>query len=110
MEPIEREVRIYTARDGKCPFEKWIRGLKDRRGKTMIRTRINRMRMGNLGDNKSVGEGVSEMRIAFGPGYRVYFAIDAGAVVVLLCGGDKGTQESDIERAKRYWKDYQHAV
>lgn len=76
----------------------------------MIRTRINRMRMGNLGDNKSVGEGVSEMRIAFGPGYRVYFAIDKGTVVVLLCGGDKGTQERDIERAKRYWKEYQHAV
>jgi len=76
------------------------------RVRALIRKRLNRVRMGNLGDCRSVGDGVKELRIAFGPGYRVYFGEDGETIVVLLCGGDKSSQEADIRRAKEYWIDY----
>ena len=81
-------------------FEDWLTGLKDQRGKAKIVARIDRLALGNPGDVSPVGEGVSELRIHFGPGYRVYFARRAKAVVILLCGGDKGSQERDIAQAK----------
>jgi putative addiction module killer protein len=68
--------------------------------------RINRLRLGNFGDCKPVGDGVFELRMMFGPGYRVYFARQGESVVLLLCGGDKGTQDADIERAKKYWHEH----
>lgn len=68
--------------------------------------RIARLELGNFGDFRSVGEGVQELRIPIGPGIRVYFARQSGAIVVLLCGGDKSSQQSDIRRARLYWKDY----
>lgn len=71
-----------------------------------IRQRIARIRLGNLGDARSVGEGVQELRIHFGPGYRVYFGRDGDAVVILLCGGDKGSQDRDVARAHEYWREY----
>jgi putative addiction module killer protein len=72
----------------------------------VVRARLNRIRLGNFGDCKSVGGGVVELRIDFGPGYRVYFGRDGRLVVVLLCGGDKRTQARDILRAREYWKEY----
>ena len=66
--------------------------------------------MGNFGDTRSVGEGVQELRIPFGPGYRVYFGREADAIVILLCGGDKSTQTRDIERAHDYWRDHRSRV
>ncbi len=71
-----------------------------------VLARLARVRRGNLGDCKSVGEGVSELRVDYGPGYRVYFAQKGQTLVILLCGGDKRTQEKDIQRAKQYWHDY----
>lgn len=68
--------------------------------------RLNRLRLGNFGDCKSVGDGVFELRMMFGPGYRVYFGRDGERVVMLLCGGDKDTQQKDVELAKHYWRDY----
>ncbi len=68
--------------------------------------RLERFRLGNVGDWKSVGEGVLELRIDWGPGYRVYFAQDGKEIVLLLCGGEKGTQVRDIKDAKKYWRDY----
>lgn len=68
--------------------------------------RINRLRLGNFGDHKVVGDGVFELRIDYGPGYRVYFARDGAEIVILLIGGDKRTQDRDIETAKEYWADY----
>ena len=81
-------------------FTKWFDGLKDRRAKARIQARIDRMEMGNFGDAAPVGQGVSELRIFYGPGYRVYFIQRGSVVVILLSGGDKSTQNADIRRAK----------
>jgi putative addiction module killer protein len=81
-------------------FENWLTGPRDQRGKAKIVARIDRLALGNPGDVAPVGEGVSELRIHFGPGYRVYFVRREKTVVVLLCGGDKGSQERDIAQAK----------
>ena len=80
--------------------------MRDSKARAIIGERIARLMLGNFGDAKPVGGGVAEMRVAFGPGYRLYLAEDGTAVVVLLCGGTKRQQRADIERAKRYWTDY----
>jgi len=80
-------------------FAKWFDNLKDRRAKARIQARIDRMEIGNFGDVGPVGEGVSELRIFYGPGYRVYFTQRNSVVVILLCGGDKSSQQSDIAKA-----------
>nr|WP_041756904.1 type II toxin-antitoxin system RelE/ParE family toxin [Bradyrhizobium sp. ORS 278] len=81
-------------------FKEWLLGLRDARAKARIAARIARAEAGNLGDSKPVGGGVSEMRIDHGPGYRVYFHQKGKILVILLCGGDKSTQRSDIRRAQ----------
>ncbi|MBI3533865.1 MAG: type II toxin-antitoxin system RelE/ParE family toxin, partial [Deltaproteobacteria bacterium] len=80
----------YETETGKCPFRDWLEGLKDYVARAIIRKRLNRIRTGNMGDKKPVGDGVFELRVDFGPGYRVYFGEDGLKIVVLLCGGDKG--------------------
>lgn len=87
-------------------FREWLAGLRDRRAVARIATRIIRLRMGNPGDVAPVGEGVSELRLMFGPGYRVYYAMKGDELILLLAGGDKGTQASDIETAKKLWRDW----
>lgn len=82
-------------------FDRWFESLKDRRAKARIQARIDRAEDGNFGDSEPVGEGVSEMRIHHGPGYRVYFKRMGGEVIILLGGGDKSTQSSDIKIALR---------
>jgi putative addiction module killer protein len=101
-----RQIEIYVTAEGATPFTDWLDALKDRRGRAKIRVRLDRLRLGHFGDCKPVGEGVTELRIDFGPGYRVYFGQDGPKVIVLLCGGDKGTQKEDIKNGKRYWADY----
>lgn len=86
-------------------FSRWLRGLRDSGAKARIQVRIARLIIGNPGDVKPVGGGVFELRIDYGPGYRVYFAYRAEQVVLLLCGGDKSTQHRDIERAHRLKKE-----
>jgi len=81
-------------------FRQWFETLKDLTAQLRIGARIRRVSLGNLGDVKSVGEGISELRITYGPGYRVYFVRSGNTVIVLLAGGDKSTQRRDIERAK----------
>jgi putative addiction module killer protein len=81
-------------------FAKWLSGLRDRQGRAKILARIDRMEEGNPGKTRSVGAGVVEMKIDFGPGYRVYFIQRGDVLIVLLCGGDKSTQDNDIRRAK----------
>ncbi len=82
-------------------FTKWFENLNDRRAKARIQARIDREEMGNLGDVSPVGEGVSEFRIFYGPGYRVYFVQKDSVLVILLSGGDKSSQKSDIAKAKK---------
>jgi putative addiction module killer protein len=86
-------------------FTAWLDNVKDERAAARIVTRIRRMEIGNAGDVKSVGEGVSEMRIDYGPGYRVYFTRRGRTLVILLCGGDKNSQRKDIALAKRMAKE-----
>ncbi|SFD34676.1 putative addiction module killer protein [Bosea sp. CRIB-10] len=86
-------------------FANWLADLRDRQAKARIIVRIERMQAGNFGDHKSVGDGVSEMRIDYGPGYRVYFAVRGTTIVILLCGGDKGTQRMDVAKAKQLAKE-----
>ena len=81
-------------------FANWFKNLKDRKAKARVQVRIDRMEVGNFGDVAPVGQGVSEMRIAYGPGYRVYFVQKGPIIVILLCGGDKSSQSSDIIKAK----------
>ena len=81
-------------------FLEWIGALRDVQARARIAKRIDRIALGNFGDSKPVGNGVSELRFTFGPGYRVYYTRRGDVVVILLCGGDKGSQERDIERAK----------
>ena len=81
-------------------FSKWLDGLNDIQARARVMVRLERLAMGNPGDAKAVGEGVSEMRIHYGPGYRVYFVRRGKTIVVLLCGGDKSTQAKDIKTAK----------
>lgn len=82
-------------------FERWLRKLKDSIAKAHIDRRIDRLSRGNAGDVKSIGEGCSEMRIDYGPGYRVYYKDTGKEIIILLCGGDKSTQQSDIAKAKK---------
>jgi putative addiction module killer protein len=105
-EASPRRVQIFVARSGKAPFERWMHSLRDKQTKARILTRIDRIRLGNFGDCTGVGDGVYELRIHFGPGYRVYFGLDEAEIVLLLCGGDKSTQSRDIEHAKAYWQEY----
>jgi putative addiction module killer protein len=107
MEVQPREVVLYVTEDEDCPFECWLDTLRNRQARARIKTRLDRVELGNLGDFKPVGEGVMELRLDFGPGYRVYFAQLGAIIILLLCGGDKSTQDQDIFRAKQYWTDFQ---
>jgi putative addiction module killer protein len=100
------EVRHYVNRAGKDVFDDWLTHLADARTQAKIASRINRLAAGNFGDCKPLRQGVSELRIDWGPGYRVYYAMIGRECVVLLCGGAKRRQSSDIERALQYLKDY----
>jgi putative addiction module killer protein len=99
------DILLYR-RDRAIPFSDWLASLKDSRAVGTVRARLNRIRLGNFGDCKSVGGGVAELRIDFGPGYRVYYGREGSLVVILLCGGSKRTQARDILRAQSYWKEY----
>lgn len=100
-----REIRIYETKRGKIPFGEWVDKLEGSKVYAIILNRLDRVENGNLGDCHPVGEGVSELRIDFGPGYRIYFGQDAN-LIILLGGGAKRTQAGDIKRAKRHWKEY----
>ena len=96
----------YLREDGSCPFEKWFENLRDTMGKAIIAARIEKMRLGHAGNEKSVGGGVYESKIYFGPGYRLYFGNEGTQRILLLCGGTKKRQSNDIRLAQLFWKDY----
>jgi putative addiction module killer protein len=100
------EIKEYLTPEGRSPFAEWLREFRDVQIRARVAVRLNRLRLANFGDCKSVGQGVHELRLAFGPGYRVYFAREDDRVILLLCGGDKGSQVKDIRRAQGYWREY----
>jgi putative addiction module killer protein len=100
------ELRRYQLEDKSAPVTEWLRGLRDTRARAQIEVRLRRVSVGNFGNCKSVGDGVSELKVDIGTGYRIYYGKHGQALVILLCGGDKGSQQADITRAKAYWTDW----
>jgi len=100
------EIRRYVDRGGVDVVGNWLTGLEDLKARARIAARLDRLSLGNFGDCKALREGVSELRIDWGPGYRVYYAMFGRTCVLLLCGGDKRGQPSDIKRAIDYLKDF----
>lgn len=100
------ELRIYTNAEGSTPFEEWLNALKDIEGRARIRARLARVQAGNLGDCKPLRNGVQELRIDHGPGYRVYLSRQGPVVVLLLCGSDKRRQSVVVEKAIEYLRDW----
>jgi putative addiction module killer protein len=101
-------VREYLTGDGWNPFREWL-GTLDVAVRARVQARVLRFELGNVGDHKSVGAGVWEARLAFGPGYRIYFGKDGESVILLLLGGSKASQARDIQRAHGFWRDYLEA-
>ena len=103
----EFQIDVYETEKGKLPYSEWESNLsaKDR---AIVTTRLVRVRQGNFGDCKPVKgtNGIYEFRIDFGPGYRIYYGMKGKKIILLLCGGDKGTQKKDIQKAKVFWDDY----
>lgn len=106
MEVQPKEIQRYVTADNRVPFDEWFTSLRDVNAIIRIEKRLERVQKGNLGDARSVGEGVCELRIDYGPGYRIYLGQVGETIVLLLVGGDKSTQDRDIRKAKEYWNDY----
>lgn len=102
---IPRVLRNYQTEDQREPFREWLLGLGDKKARAIIRNRLNRIQSGNFGKCEPVGEGVQELKIYYGPGYRVYFGVD-DKVVILLWGSDKDAQQQAIRIARDFWRDY----
>lgn len=100
------ELRRYQIENGCTPVTEWLCGLRDVRVRAHIEVRLRRVSTGNFGNCKPVGEGVWELKLDIGAGYRVYYGKHGQSLVLLLCGGDKKSQQADITRAKAYWSDW----
>ena len=103
---LRYRLRDYLNAEGRSPFNEWLEGLRDVQARARVDTRLDRASLGNLGDHAPVGRGVFELRIFYGPGYRVYFSLESDNVMLLLLDGTKGTQKRDIQFAKTYLADY----
>jgi putative addiction module killer protein len=103
---VEIVVRRYRTLDGAEPFTQWLDGLTDPKAKALVLVRIERLALGAFGDVRPLREGVLELRIDYGPGYRVYFAREGAVAVLLLCGSDKRRQDKEIRRAIDLWREY----
>lgn len=103
---MEYSLKVYHTKTDSTPIMEWLRGLKDAKARTAIRIRLDRMKLGNFGHCESVGEGVSELKIDLGPGYRIYFGMIGKMIVLLLSGGDKKSQDKDVRLAKELFKDH----
>ena len=100
------EIVNFKDASGRSPIEEWLSSLRDKITKARITSRLRQLEFGNMGDAKAVGEGVIELRIHAGPGYRIYLGRYGENWIILLCGGDKSSQEKDIARAKAYWAEW----
>lgn len=106
MPAMKNTINEYTDEQGKSPYARCLSRLRDARAKAKIIMQVDKMELGLFGDVEPIGEGLSELRIHYGPGYRVYYGKDGQHVYLLLCGGDKSTQSKDIKQAKAYWQDH----
>ena len=100
------ELLRFQRDDGREPFSEWLNGLRDKVAQARVRVRLRQVQAGNFGDCEPVGEGVIELRVHVGAGYRVYCGRHGKTIVLLLCGGDKGSQMADIKRAKALWSEW----
>ncbi len=100
-------IRHYLTVSGRDPYQQWLDQLKDLKGRVAIQRRIDRLTEENFADHKFCQDGVWELRVDIGPGYRVYYTLEGKTIVLLLCGGSKRTQAADVKEAVRYWRDYQ---
>jgi len=99
-------INEYTDEKGNSPYADWLDGLRDARAKAKVMIRVDRMELGLFGDVEPIGDGLSELRIHYGPGYRIYYGKEGEQIYLLLCGGDKSSQKKDIKLAKNYWQDH----
>jgi putative addiction module killer protein len=100
-------IEHYETPDGSDPIQEWLGKLRDKRARATVLRRLDRLAAGNFGDHFFCGDGVWELRIDLGPGYRVYYALGIRGIIFLLCAGDKRKQQADIKRAAGYWRDIQ---
>src|SRR5580658_179559 len=105
---MERDIQKLQLENGRVAFDDWYRSLLDKKMRATVDIRLARVRLGNFGNHRHVGDGVSELKIDLGPGLRVYYGEHAGKVVLLLGGGDKSTQQRDINTAIKLWKQWKH--
>ncbi len=103
---LKKDIKLLRLMGGKIPFLEWLDSLRNERVRQVIQARIDRVALGNLGDFRTVGSSVVELRVHFGPGYRIYLGLEGDRVVILICGGDKSRQHEDIKKAQQYWKEY----
>lgn len=99
-------IEIFKTENGRLPFKQWLNDLSDMKARVAIELRIDRLQLGNFGQNRSLGGGLHELKIDVGPGYRVYFAKVGLQVILLLCAGHKKSQQKDIATAREYFNDY----
>jgi putative addiction module killer protein len=103
---LKYRLREYVTENGRCPFNDWLEGLRDLQARARVETRLDRACLGNPGDYASIGGGVFELRIFYGPGYRVYYSLESDNVMLLFLGGTKGTQKRDVRIAKAHLADH----
>jgi putative addiction module killer protein len=106
---IEHEIKKLQLENGHVPFDEWYNSLLDKKVRAAVNVRLARIRLGNFGNCRPVGEGVHELKIDLGPGWRIYYAEYAGRLVLLLGGGDKSTQQRDISAAIKLWKQWKES-
>jgi putative addiction module killer protein len=105
---VPRKIVYYVSRNGKKPFAEWLNAL-DSVTKEFVYERLEKVKVGYFGDCKNLGSGVFELRIHLGAGYRIYYGIDGREIILLLCAGDKGSQDKDIKKAKFFLEEYRNA-
>ncbi len=103
---MELKIEIYKSANGKCPFNTWFEKIKEIHTRSKILVRLDRLKLGNFGDCKNLGQGLAELRIFFGPGIRIYYSKIGNKLILLLNGGDKSSQSRDIIKAREYLEEY----
>lgn len=103
---MEIEIELYKTPLGLCPFDVWFESIRELHTRAKILTRLDRLKLGNFGDCKSLGDGIAELRIDYGPGIRIYYSKIGNRLILLLSGGEKRSQTKDINKAKEYLKEY----